>query len=156
PPMSWDFNDITFGFNGFFCQPGYDLVTGLGSPWAPWVVGDLVGVATPPGGAASRPQVSSRPGEVAVARTANLTQAIQSPLRAVNAVCAESTIPRAAATRSDALPLGTVVTDQLVDSEAYGLPLGFTSSWADHLSQRHRASLLALGWEDDLSTIRLG
>jgi subtilase family serine protease len=37
-----DFNDITTGSNGVFnAGPGYDEVTGLGSPIAPAVVGDL-------------------------------------------------------------------------------------------------------------------
>jgi len=39
--MSGDFFDSTEGYNGFFAAPGYDLVTGLGSPYAPWVVSDL-------------------------------------------------------------------------------------------------------------------
>ncbi|MCC6424682.1 MAG: S53 family peptidase [Phycisphaerales bacterium] len=37
-----DFHDITSGFNGYFAQPGYDLVTGLGSPVANELVDDLV------------------------------------------------------------------------------------------------------------------
>jgi subtilase family serine protease len=39
--MSQDFIDITVGYNGYYAGPGYDLVTGLGSPWAPYVVSDL-------------------------------------------------------------------------------------------------------------------
>ncbi len=42
---SSDFHDITVGFNGNQAEPGYDLVTGLGSPIANLVVTDLVGVA---------------------------------------------------------------------------------------------------------------
>jgi subtilase family serine protease len=42
PQMSGDFNDITSGYNGgFFAGPGYDLVTGLGTPYVPYVVSDL-------------------------------------------------------------------------------------------------------------------
>jgi subtilase family serine protease len=44
PQMSGDFFDVTDGYNGFYAQPGYDLVTGLGSPYAPWVVSDLAAV----------------------------------------------------------------------------------------------------------------
>ena len=40
---SADFNDITTGNNGFNAGPGYDLVTGRGSPKVPLVVSDLVG-----------------------------------------------------------------------------------------------------------------
>ena len=40
---SADFNDITTGNNGFNAGPGYDLVTGLGTPRAPLVVTGLVG-----------------------------------------------------------------------------------------------------------------
>jgi subtilase family serine protease len=41
PRMQQDFIDIVQGNNGYPCLPGYDLVTGLGSPWAPAVVSDL-------------------------------------------------------------------------------------------------------------------
>jgi hypothetical protein len=36
------FNDITTGFNGYNAGPGYDLVTGLGTPNAQYLVPDLV------------------------------------------------------------------------------------------------------------------
>jgi hypothetical protein len=36
------FHDITTGFNGYFAQPGYDLVTGLGTPVANVLVPDLL------------------------------------------------------------------------------------------------------------------
>ena len=36
-----DFHDITTGYNGYHAGPGYDLITGLGSPHAPLVVRDL-------------------------------------------------------------------------------------------------------------------
>lgn len=39
PPA--DFHDITSGYNGYFAGPGYDLVTGLGSPVANELVDDL-------------------------------------------------------------------------------------------------------------------
>jgi hypothetical protein len=42
---SSDFNDITSGNNGYPAGPGYDLVTGLGSPVANKLVADLVGAA---------------------------------------------------------------------------------------------------------------
>jgi hypothetical protein len=39
-----DFHDVTTGYNGFSAGPGYDLVTGLGSPFANLVALDLAGV----------------------------------------------------------------------------------------------------------------
>ncbi len=47
---SSDFHDITTGYNGYFATPGYDLVTGLGSPRANLVVAGLLsasGVSSP-------------------------------------------------------------------------------------------------------------
>jgi hypothetical protein len=41
---SSDFNDITVGDNGYLAGPGFDLVTGLGSPIANYLVPDLIGV----------------------------------------------------------------------------------------------------------------
>jgi len=41
---STDFHDITTGNNGFPAGPGFDLVTGLGTPVANFVVPDLVGI----------------------------------------------------------------------------------------------------------------
>ena len=38
---SADFFDVIYGSNGYLAGPGYDLVTGLGSPYAPYVVVDL-------------------------------------------------------------------------------------------------------------------
>ena len=37
-----DFHDITTGYNGFFAGPGYDLVTGRGTPIANLLVPDMV------------------------------------------------------------------------------------------------------------------
>jgi subtilase family serine protease len=37
-----DFHDITAGSNGYYAAPGYDLVTGRGTPYAKLVVQDLV------------------------------------------------------------------------------------------------------------------
>ncbi len=54
---SADFNDITTGNNGFNAGPGYDLVTGLGTPQAPLVVTGLVGAvasSTPAAGSVVR------------------------------------------------------------------------------------------------------
>ena len=42
---SYDFHDITAGFNGYAAGPGYDLVSGLGSPIANQLVPDLAKAA---------------------------------------------------------------------------------------------------------------
>jgi subtilase family serine protease len=57
-----DFIDITTGSNGgYACRPGWDEVTGMGSPYAPYVVPDLAAAGiNRPGGAAS-PAEPSRP-----------------------------------------------------------------------------------------------
>jgi autotransporter-associated beta strand protein len=44
---SADFHDVTSGNNGFAAGPGYDLVTGVGSPVANRLVPDLVAVTGP-------------------------------------------------------------------------------------------------------------
>jgi subtilase family serine protease len=46
PPS--DFHDVTTGNNGYPAGPGYDLVTGLGSPMANLLVPALAGFAIPP------------------------------------------------------------------------------------------------------------
>jgi hypothetical protein len=40
-----DFHDITSGYNGFAASPGYDLVTGIGTPVANLLVPDLAGTS---------------------------------------------------------------------------------------------------------------
>jgi hypothetical protein len=44
---SWDFHDPTTGYNGFLAGPGYDLLTGLGTPIANQLVLDLDNTVTP-------------------------------------------------------------------------------------------------------------
>ena len=40
-----DFHDITSGFNGYNASPGYDLLTGIGSPLANLLIPDLAGTS---------------------------------------------------------------------------------------------------------------
>src|SRR5271157_1052056 len=57
---SSDFNDITTGFNGYYATPGYDLVTGLGSPQANLVIaGILAANGVSEGSAATQVTVST-------------------------------------------------------------------------------------------------
>ena len=46
-----DFHDVTSGSNGYSAGPGYDLVTGLGTPVAGLLVPDLVSYAGGPASA---------------------------------------------------------------------------------------------------------
>jgi hypothetical protein len=62
---SSDFHDITVGNNGYSAGPGYDLVTGLGSPIAPSIVQDLVNAVAPQPLAAPTTTISSSAGTVA-------------------------------------------------------------------------------------------
>jgi parallel beta-helix repeat protein len=48
PANSGDFNDITSGNNGYSAGPGYDLVTGLGTPVANLLIPDLVAYTNAP------------------------------------------------------------------------------------------------------------
>ncbi len=47
---SWDFHDETTGYNGYSAGPGYDLVTGLGSPIANQLIIDLDNTVAPVSG----------------------------------------------------------------------------------------------------------
>jgi hypothetical protein len=49
------YNDIVDGNNGYQAGPGYDLVTGIGTPIADQIVEALVNGAQPPGGNAAAP-----------------------------------------------------------------------------------------------------
>jgi subtilase family serine protease len=42
-----DFHDITTGSNGFNARPGYDLVTGRGTPRADELIPDLITITLP-------------------------------------------------------------------------------------------------------------
>jgi subtilase family serine protease len=92
PIMSGDFNDVTVGYNGYFAGPGYDLVTGLGSPYSPWVVYDLAmagfesGASAP---AAKNTALSSAPADVALSVSVAQLQGVQSTKSAIDNVFAE-------------------------------------------------------------------
>lgn len=53
-----DFHDVTTGNNGYAAGPGFDLVTGRGSPIANTLVADLAGVSTSTAPAPSAPSVA--------------------------------------------------------------------------------------------------
>jgi subtilase family serine protease len=58
---SSDFHDVTTGSNGYPAGPGYDIVTGRGSPYADRVVHDLLGAA---GGVAASTKTAAGTGHV--------------------------------------------------------------------------------------------
>jgi subtilisin-like proprotein convertase family protein len=72
---SSNFHDITSGNNGFSAGPGYDLVTGLGTPLANQVVNSLVTPAPPP--APTAPVITTQPANqtVPAGQTATFTAA---------------------------------------------------------------------------------
>jgi hypothetical protein len=69
------FHDITRGNNGSPAGPGYDLVTGRGTPVAPAVVRALVAAADPP----AAPAVSTPPSDLTKATPAALTPTPKTP-----------------------------------------------------------------------------
>lgn len=87
-----DFNDITSGNNGFAAGPGYDLVTGRGSPKAALIVNDLVGAytaisSTPANGAT----VSTPPVDFSVTFASAYTpSSVEAGELAVNGIAADS------------------------------------------------------------------
>jgi len=58
---STDFHDITSGFNGYYATPGYNLVTGLGSPNAKLVIAGILTANGVSEGSAATPVTASTP-----------------------------------------------------------------------------------------------
>ena len=89
---SSDFNDITSGDNGFSAGPGYDLVTGRGTPRVAAVVNDLVGplqvaAASPAAGS----YVAAPPVDFAITLTSAYTASgIAAADLTVNGIAADS------------------------------------------------------------------
>jgi hypothetical protein len=81
-----DFNDITsgssYGFPVYSAGPGYDLVTGRGTPVVPRLVSDLIGNATPPSAAThfSLAAPSSTPAGSAFSITVTALDASNNPV----------------------------------------------------------------------------
>ncbi|MCY2932121.1 MAG: hypothetical protein NTV86_22030 [Planctomycetota bacterium] len=69
-----DFHDVTTGNNGYPAGPGYDLVTGRGSPIVNLLVADLVGgVVVPPSSAPTIGSFSVTPGTVVSGSNTSIT-----------------------------------------------------------------------------------
>ncbi|HVX10130.1 MAG TPA: Ig-like domain-containing protein [Pirellulales bacterium] len=103
-----DFHDVVGGDNSFFATPGYDLVTGLGTPIANLVTADLIG------GAAAQPAVDSSAGS---GQTATVGQPFEQPLELTVVDQNGNPLPNIAVTfsapadgASAALPDGTTAT----------------------------------------------
>ncbi len=75
---SSDFHDITTGNNGYAAGPGFDLVTGLGTPIVNKVVADLVGTTAPTKGVPDIATFTTAPSAVVSGTTvllaANVTE----------------------------------------------------------------------------------
>ncbi|HLJ95144.1 MAG TPA: S53 family peptidase [Gemmataceae bacterium] len=75
------YNDIVDGYNGYQAGPGYDLVTGLGSPIADQVVQGLInGIAPPPGSRAA----ASKEELLTQSQPAERTRTAESPIQIVH------------------------------------------------------------------------
>jgi subtilase family serine protease len=115
PWMSFDFFDVTVGSNGYSALEGYDLVTGLGSPWAPWVVYDLslVGYEShaPGGGAAKGSVFNIGSDDAATFLLTNHVQGATGDKSTVDAIFAESSIPDVTTPTLDMAPMQVVSTD---------------------------------------------
>lgn len=105
--MSGDFNDITAGYNGYYAGPGYDLVTGLGTPYAPWVVTDLavVGFDFTPSSAAAKNDVLATPLDEMTPFVVPSQQTALGLKNAVDAVFADSGIPVVTMPKTDIAPI---------------------------------------------------
>ncbi|MGA2700324.1 MAG: S53 family peptidase [Isosphaeraceae bacterium] len=66
---SSDFHDITTGFNGYSATPGYDLVTGLGSPKANLVIAGILNANGVSEGSATTPVTGAAPTHLVRATT---------------------------------------------------------------------------------------
>jgi hypothetical protein len=115
PEMSDAFLDVTTGSNGYDAGPGYDYVTGLGSPWAPWVVSDLA--LWDSGSNAPRPPVRYSSREMLL--TTEASPLVSSPLQitrgaknAVDACFAEIGFAIPTTAKDDVVPLSSVVPGQ--------------------------------------------
>ena len=116
PVMSGDFNDVTSGSNGYEAGPGYDLVTGLGSPDAPWVVYDLAlaGYESPDATPAIRSAALTTP----VESTASPLASNQLPIEliaknSVDTIFADATSPVATMPAVDHAPVSIILADQV-------------------------------------------
>ena len=83
------FHDITTGFNGYFATPGYDLVTGLGTPVANVLVTDLLSAS----GVTASSSASQAAGAAAAHGDANQHFVASSPSTGVSGTSTSSTAP---------------------------------------------------------------
>jgi subtilase family serine protease len=90
---SSDFHDITKGHNGYQAGPGYDLVTGIGTPIVSLLVPDLAAHAPAPGipgRSAGRATTSGTSGQNAPALSLTLTARLAPPGLVADALVASS------------------------------------------------------------------
>jgi hypothetical protein len=136
PQMSQNFRDITTGNNGYDATPGYDLVTGLGSPWAPGLVHDLAAVGT--GSPHSRKAslrvamisvvAPSLPKEGPLGRSSQVSAAL-GVHRAVDRVFTESSLSVAETRDPEYLLLPAAAADRSAIAEAHHMPtIGLSQS----------------------------
>jgi hypothetical protein len=149
PQMAGDFNDITVGWDGVdFAGPGYDLVTGLGTPWAPWVASDLAMAGLPPapgGSGAARQSLFAKPADgIVPSLTARplenpegLIPASASLKVTADALFADWSQPAVTTPKSDARPIEIVLVDHRATHEAHRTP----EAHSNHTKTADRYSL---------------
>jgi hypothetical protein len=128
---SGDFHDITTGNNGYAAGPGYDLVTGIGSPIANTLVNDLVN--TVPASAVTAVPTAPR-GVTTTSNTLRLLEAEAVELNALAAAMQQapqaviSSVATGQASAIVAMPLPIAPTD--ATAQASGIKSGFSGhSW---------------------------
>jgi subtilase family serine protease len=143
PVMSGDFNDVTSGSNGYNAGPGYDLVTGLGSPDAPWVVYDLAmaGYESPDVAPAAKSAALTTPVDSTASPLASNQLPIElSAKNAVDTIFAETSVPVATTPTVDHAPVSILSADQVTRdqmSKTESAPVGhsqFATTGSDNLA----------------------
>jgi subtilase family serine protease len=139
PEMSGDFFDIMTGYNGYLAGPGYDLVTGLGSPYAPWVVSDLAVVETGINVPNTTAKTSSRatlPPGASSPLVSNPLQIVLGAKKAADAVFAEPSFAAATIAKQILAPMSSMLPDQAarpLTSDAGSTPVSHSAASGEEL-----------------------
>jgi subtilase family serine protease len=104
-----DFHDVTSGFNGYAATPGYDLVSGRGTPYVNRIVPGLLKAANPP---------ATSTATVSAAAEARLKSALATAARIHVHGTAEADV--SAATPAGAATSGSSPTDRRLAAASFG------------------------------------
>jgi len=158
---SSDFNDITSGFNGYSATPGYDLVTGLGTPKANLLVAGLlsangvsskvvttnsVATATVSSGSTSSHHVSENVSTTTTVTTQVGTVASSLPVQVVGVLQTQTTDTENAASNAQVAQQNSTTTTTVNMSTAPATSLGQSVSQSPTTSNQ--------GTQDDSQSIK--